>query len=119
MRHTNKIELLLEGLHCAGCAAKIEAAANRLKNIDRASLNPVTNILAIEAANAAGHEQIVLDVVNLVRRIEPGVAVKNIKTEQGERKGMADVVAGSDKRRLRCWPQAAVCGCPSSGTAYI
>lgn len=100
MRHTNKIELLLEGLHCAGCAAKIEAAANRLKNIDRASLNPVTNILAIEAANAAGHEQIVLDVVNLVRRIEPSVAVKNIKTEQGERKGMADVVAGSDKKEI-------------------
>lgn len=100
MRHVKKIELFLEGLHCAGCAAKIEAEVNGIKNIDSASLNPVTNVLAIEAGNAAGHEQVVLDVVNLVRRIEPGVAVKNITTGQGEREGMADVVAGPDKKEI-------------------
>ncbi len=106
MRNASRIELLLEGLNCASCAAKIEARANMIEHADGVSLNPVTNILTIVAADTGRHEQIVSGVKSIVKDIEPGVSVvekakeregKIIRSTEGEynRKTIAEFAAGA------------------------
>jgi Cd2+/Zn2+-exporting ATPase len=93
VRDASRVEFFLEGLNCAACAAKIEEKAKRISHVNRASLNLATNVLAIDAANAKKHGQIMKDVSGMVKEIEPGVTVK-ILTGKGERTGAGGGNAG-------------------------
>ncbi len=72
-----KVELLLEGLCCAGCAAKIEARVNDLKNVDNAALNIVNRVLYIEAEAETDMAELIKAVEGIVKKLEPEVVVKN------------------------------------------
>ena len=93
MRDASRVEFFLEGLNCAGCAARIEEEAKRIRHVDRASLNLATNVLAIDAADAKKHGQIMKDISGMVKEIEPGVTVK-VLTSKGERNGAGGGNAG-------------------------
>ena len=97
MRDASRVEFFLEGLNCAACAAKIEEKAKRISHVNRASLNLATNVLAIDAANAKKHGQIMKDVSGMVKEIEPGVTVK-ILTGKGERTGPAAAMPDEEQR---------------------
>lgn len=69
-------QLILQGLDCAGCAAKIEKRINSLKEVDEAILNFSTSTLTIkftEENNWVCIEEKVKDIVN---SLEPDVVVK-------------------------------------------
>jgi len=106
VRDTTRIELFLDGLSCAACAAKIEARVNGIEHIAGVSLNPVTSMLTIETEDNSKTGQIISVIKNIVNEIEPGVAVKERimgkekqKTGAGEgksaRKGMAVFISGA------------------------
>lgn len=69
-------ELLLEGLDCANCAAKIEANVNKIHGVSSATMNFVTKTLTIEAENAGDMDHIFADTCKIVEKLEPGVTVQ-------------------------------------------
>lgn len=73
MAEAVKKELILEGLNCAGCSAKIEREVNEIDGI-RASMNFVTKTLTIEG-NSKALENIYERVNKIVLKYEPHVKV--------------------------------------------
>jgi Zn2+/Cd2+-exporting ATPase len=71
-----KRELLLDGLDCAGCAAKIEAEVNKLEGVSKASLNFVTRTLVIETQLENGLDNILIRTDRIVKSHEPDVVVR-------------------------------------------
>ena len=64
----------LEGLDCANCAAKIEAAVQKLPGVTAANLNFMTTKLTIEAPRE-DMPAIVEETTKIVNRLEPDVVV--------------------------------------------
>lgn len=75
MRTTTRIELFLEGLNCANCAAKIEERVNTIEHTEGVSLNLATNMLTIGTKDKGKRGQIVSKVRRIVKDIEPTVRV--------------------------------------------
>ncbi|NFD76030.1 cadmium-translocating P-type ATPase [Clostridium botulinum] len=69
-----KKKLLLKGLHCANCAAKIERAVQKLNIIEEANYNFNNSTLIINLEET--HKDIIIKTIQeIVDRIEPGVKV--------------------------------------------
>ena len=68
------IEFVLQGLKCAGCAAKIEGALKKTEGVLSASINLATSKLKVEAADSIARD-IHKTVEGVVRFYEPGVKV--------------------------------------------
>lgn len=79
----DKKVLLLKGLGCANCAAKIEAEVNNLDFVKRASVDFVSTKLNIELNRKININSIVESVDSIVKKIEPDVVV--VYEEQGRR----------------------------------
>ncbi|MDD7795790.1 heavy metal translocating P-type ATPase [Clostridium sp. 'White wine YQ'] len=73
-----EIKLLLEGLDCANCAAKIESRVNALEEVEEASLNFSSNTLAISPKEATNLDLIKNKVEEIVIKLEPHVKVKEV-----------------------------------------
>ncbi|NFP91859.1 heavy metal translocating P-type ATPase [Clostridium sporogenes] len=69
-----KKKLLLKGLHCANCAAKIERAVQKLDIIEEANYN-FNNSTLIISLEETHKDSIIKTVQEIVDRIEPGVKV--------------------------------------------
>lgn len=65
-----KKELLLEGLHCAGCASKIEDRVRNLEEVKEAALNFATSTLII-TADRKDILTVVEKTTNIVTNLEP------------------------------------------------
>lgn len=73
--------LLLEGLNCASCAAKIEEGARKLDGVENLSFDFVTKKLRLDLE--PGKESLALDrVEKLVNKLEPDVRVKDISPKK-------------------------------------
>jgi len=72
-------ELILDGLDCANCAAKIEKQVSSLSGVKTASVDFVSKKLSIETHNKHDLEDIINETKKIVKRIEPDVKV--IETE--------------------------------------
>ena len=79
-----KKEYFLNGLGCANCAAKIEAAVGKLESVNEASVNFATATLVIELKEDAIGD-ILPDIEKIVHSIESHVAV----SEKQKRSGLA------------------------------
>ncbi len=86
-------ELELEGLHCAHCAARIEAEVNRLAGVEAATLNFLTKTLAVQLPVLVP-SGLFEEICAVIRRIEPQVAIREIGSnpadEASERTGEQD-----------------------------
>lgn len=68
-------EYVVKGLHCAGCAAKVEGALEKLDYLDEVNLNFLKKKLIVKINEGAPNN--VLELINeIVDRIEPGVVVE-------------------------------------------
>ena len=67
--------LILEGLDCANCAAKIEAQIKGIDGVNNATVDFVSKKLTIEVADKKEFNRIVGDVTSIVKKIEPDVKV--------------------------------------------
>ncbi|WP_422723861.1 heavy metal translocating P-type ATPase [Hathewaya limosa] len=83
---TATVELILEGLHCANCAAKIENKVNELPNVHKAIFNFSTSILTLEINNKTSKNDIFTEVKNIVNKTEPDVVVKFKKSNNSSNK---------------------------------
>ncbi len=81
-----KRELLLEGLDCANCAAKIEQRVNDLDSVNTASMNFMTKTLTIETELSAKVDEIIQDATNIIKKLEPDVTVKEKIISPGTKK---------------------------------
>lgn len=72
---TSKVELILEDLDCAVCAAKINEKVNKLEDVKEASLNFASKIMTIELESAEKKALVVERVTEIVHRLEPDVTV--------------------------------------------
>lgn len=66
--------LLLNGLCCANCAAKIERSVNILAGVDEATVNFLTCKMIIHG-DEAQMPSIVSEAIKIVKKIEPKVVV--------------------------------------------
>lgn len=81
LKHQNnmksvKKELILEGLGCANCAAKIEQKVSELDGIHSSNLNFITKTLTLEIEDINRAEELIKSVINIVANIESKVQVR-------------------------------------------
>ena len=69
-------ELVLEGLDCAGCAAKIEKNVNTINGVDTCTVNFVTKTLRMET-EATRNDEVVAEAKQLINKLEPGIRIKD------------------------------------------
>lgn len=69
-------ELILDGLNCANCAAKIEAKVNAIEGVKQASMNFANKTLTIEISNKDRFDEIISETKNIINKIEPGITVR-------------------------------------------
>lgn len=72
----SKVELVLEGLDCANCAATIEARIKEVSSVAEASINIMTKVLAIEIKDISRTDMVLKEAEDIVLRMEPHVVVK-------------------------------------------
>lgn len=65
----------LEGLDCANCAAKIEAAVGKIEGVKEATVNFMTTKMIIDADDAKMPE-IIAEAEKIVKKIEPDTIMK-------------------------------------------
>jgi Cd2+/Zn2+-exporting ATPase len=70
-----KKELILEGLGCANCAAKIETLTKELAGVNNASVDFVSKKLTLEVSDKKEFSRIIGEVTAIVKKIEPDVRV--------------------------------------------
>ncbi|MCR1971515.1 heavy metal translocating P-type ATPase [Clostridium cochlearium] len=75
MNNEEKLELVLEGLNCAGCSAKIEDRVNKLEDVESASINFANKVLTIKFRNLNKKNIIMKDTRSIVNKLEPHVKV--------------------------------------------
>lgn len=72
-----KKTLLLNGLCCAHCAAKIEKAVGKLDSVISTNLNFMTTKLSIEASEDK-MESILAEAEKIIRKVERDIEIKRI-----------------------------------------
>ena len=73
--------LILEGLGCANCAAKIEREVQHVPGVQRASLDFISKKLALEIEASISMPGIIEKIESIVKRIEPDVKVVQKSSE--------------------------------------
>jgi len=86
----NKSVVLLEGLDCANCAAKIEAEVKKLEGVTFASVDFVSKKLTLETSPSISISMLISKIEGIVKKIEPDVDVKVVNAEKS--KGNKSVV---------------------------
>ena len=64
----------LEDLDCANCAAKMEAAINKLPGVEKAAVSFMTQKMTIEAADEV-FDEVVQAAVKCIAKVEPDCRV--------------------------------------------
>lgn len=70
-----KKKFIIEGLGCANCAAKMEAAINKLDGVKDVTVNFMTQKLIIDGEDDK-MAQVIEEAEKIVKRIEPDTRVK-------------------------------------------
>ncbi|MCO5388813.1 MAG: heavy metal translocating P-type ATPase [Desulfosporosinus sp.] len=81
-----KKELILEGLDCANCAAKIEEQVKKVEGVSGASLNFVTKILTINMDSSGKQEDVLKQANQIINKLEPDVVIKDKALSRKEKK---------------------------------
>ncbi|KNF08190.1 copper-exporting P-type ATPase A [Gottschalkia purinilytica] len=71
-----KKDILLQGLNCASCAAKIENEVMFIEGVENVTLNFVSSTLSVEYEDGYNFNTIFNEVKSIVKRLEPHVKVK-------------------------------------------
>lgn len=87
MESTIKKEIILQGLDCANCAAKIENQVRNLAGVRSATLDFFGKKLIIEADNQDELQRIVKEATAIVNKLEPDVKVitGELKSKPGQK----------------------------------
>ena len=83
----SKKELILEGLDCANCAAKIEHEVNELNGVN-AFMNFLNSTLTLEIETESDYGNVVKQVETIVHKHEPDVKVKEKSKKTREKQAL-------------------------------
>lgn len=92
--------LVLEGLDCANCAAKIERDVNELEEVNSAKLNFITKALTIEANDIDKMGHIVKKAEEIVYKYEPDVKVVEEKNDNKGEKNKSELIDDNMKKDI-------------------
>ena len=67
----------IKGLDCANCAAELERALQKIKGIENASINFITEKMQLEY-NEKKKEEIMKNVKKVIKREEPDVTIEEV-----------------------------------------
>lgn len=70
------------GLHCGGCASKVEDAINKLPNVSQTTINFMKKILVVEFSGDS--DNFLKDIQILADKIEPGTTISRIEEDLSE-----------------------------------
>lgn len=92
-----KVELVLEGLDCANCAAQIEERIGKLDGVAKASMNFVKQIVTISIYEKIEKGSIIDQVKRIVHQLEPDVQVieMNEQRQQGGKREQEKLIRTS------------------------
>lgn len=93
----SKKVLLLEGLECANCAAKIEAHARGISGVSNAAIDFVAKKLTIEVADKREFKRILDEITAIVNKFEPDVKV--ILAADSPKAGISEDEIRASRRR--------------------
>lgn len=79
-----KKEILLEGLCCGNCAAKIERESNNIDGVKSATVDFISTKLIMEIEEPLKQNNIIDDVKKIVKRIEPDVNVVEVNSKDNQ-----------------------------------
>ena len=80
-----KKEIILEGLDCANCAAKIEDEVNKLNGV-KAYMNFMNKTLTLETESEQEYKNTLQQVETIVHKHEPDVVVKEKSVNKSNKK---------------------------------
>lgn len=86
-----KKEVILEGLDCANCAAKIEEEVNKLNGV-KAYMNFMNKTLTLEIESEQEYKNILQQVKTIVHKHEPDVVVKEKSVNKSNKKVNKSIV---------------------------
>ena len=89
-----KQELVLEGLDCANCSAKIEDKVSKLEDVFSASMNFSTKTLIIEINKEEAMDKILKDSIDIINRLEPDVIVRAKENNLRQNKNVIIMLEG-------------------------
>ena len=87
-----KKEILLEGLCCGNCAAKIERESNNIDGVKSAIVDFISTKLIMEIEDPSKQSDIIDEVKDIVKRIEPDVNVVVIDSKDSQSKSKNEEV---------------------------
>ncbi|OHD37411.1 MAG: cadmium-translocating P-type ATPase [Spirochaetes bacterium GWF1_31_7] len=82
----NKTELLLEGLSCPNCFAKIEDEIKKLSDVKGVSINFMEKTLSIELNEISRADAVLKEAYQIINHIEPDIIIKDKKLSKHEQK---------------------------------
>lgn len=101
---TSKMTLILDGLHCANCAAKIENKVQALEEVKEANFNFSNANLNLEFYKNISRDELFKKIKYIVDTTEPGIIVKyknnSPKESQGKKEGNDFAIDKKDIIRL-------------------
>lgn len=77
-----KKELILDGLDCANCAAKIEDKVSKIDGINGANVNFITKTLTVEIGEINRTKELIAATTEMVQKIESHVKVREKNAEK-------------------------------------
>ncbi|EKQ56772.1 MULTISPECIES: heavy metal translocating P-type ATPase [unclassified Clostridium] len=93
-----KKEILLEGLCCGNCAAKIERESSNIDGVKSAMVDFISTKLILEIEDSLKLNDIIDNVKKIVKRIEPDVKVVVIGSKSNNLKNKAEEVAEENNK---------------------
>lgn len=88
-----KKELILEGLDCANCSAKIEHEVNQIAGVN-ASMNFMSKTLTIETENAQDLDNVLYQINTIINKHEPDVLIREKTINKSSKKSLILVGLG-------------------------
>ena len=88
-----KKEVILEGLDCANCAAKIEDEVNKLNGV-KAYMNFMNKTLTLETESEQEYKNTLQQVKTIVHKHEPDVVVKEKSVNKSNKKVLTQIIHG-------------------------
>ncbi|MCP3964789.1 MAG: cadmium-translocating P-type ATPase [Lentisphaerae bacterium] len=82
---SNDKQLVLQGLACADCSAKIEEKIGKLEGVEHCSINFLNKTLSFKISEDADVKKVFDDAIKAIKRIEPEVIIKEKSVSQRER----------------------------------
>lgn len=105
-----RVEIMLGGLNCANCAAKINDKVNAKEEIDSARLSMVSKIMVANIKDSCDYNKVIDDIIYIIDDTEPGLDISVMKIRDSLGKHYS-YTSGDDSRHINFSNSTIGCEC--------